>query len=244
MAILKANNIAIANVKKYNNTAIANIKKILNTEHSGIPTVLSDGNTDLWFDFTDENTITKDGSNYVSQVNDISGNNRHLTQTDAARKPTWSTAGIYMGRNTDRMKCSAFTFVQPISYYVVVKWDEHTGSKYIFDGNSADSCIYYSNNAFDVLYAGSLLNYGNIAPTDLMVIRLVANGSNSVVRKNSETAVTGNAGTGNPGGFTIGSNYNNFSALAVIKEIIARKVVDNSTDSDAIYNYLKNKHGL
>jgi hypothetical protein len=37
-------------------------------------------------------------------------------------------------------------------------------------------------------------------------------------------------------------NYN--SSNYIVKEFIARRVVDSSTDEAAIYNYLKTKYGL
>ena len=45
--------------------------------------------TDLkaWFDASDSETITKDGSNYVSQWNDKSGNNRHASQGTGSAQP-------------------------------------------------------------------------------------------------------------------------------------------------------------
>lgn len=44
----------------------------------------------LWFDANDTGTITKDGSNYVSQWDDKSGNDRHLTQSIGSSQPTYS----------------------------------------------------------------------------------------------------------------------------------------------------------
>lgn len=43
--------------------------------------------TSLWFDMSDTSTITASGG-AVSQLNDKSGNNRHLTQSSESNKPT------------------------------------------------------------------------------------------------------------------------------------------------------------
>ena len=48
----------------------------------------------LWLDASDSSTITKDGSNKVSQWSDRSGNNNHATQGTAANQPTLGTNEI------------------------------------------------------------------------------------------------------------------------------------------------------
>ena len=45
---------------------------------------------ELWLDASDSSTITKDGSNKVSQWSDRSGNNKHATQSTASKKPTYT----------------------------------------------------------------------------------------------------------------------------------------------------------
>ena len=49
----------------------------------------------IWWDFSDVSTVTKDGSNIVSQVDDKSGNDFHLTvgAPDATAKPLWVSSG-------------------------------------------------------------------------------------------------------------------------------------------------------
>ena len=45
-----------------------------------------------WWDFSDSSTITKDGSDRVSQVDDKSGNDYHLTQSTSGDQPLWVSA--------------------------------------------------------------------------------------------------------------------------------------------------------
>ncbi len=54
----------------------------------------------LWLDATDAATITKDGSNAVSQWNDKSGGGFNFTQGNASYKPTYSAAGGSNGTAT------------------------------------------------------------------------------------------------------------------------------------------------
>ncbi len=57
--------------------------------------------TGVWYDAFDASTITKDASNYVSQWNDKSGNNLHLTQTQGAYQPQYDTANKRLFFATD-----------------------------------------------------------------------------------------------------------------------------------------------
>jgi hypothetical protein len=49
--------------------------------------------TALWLDAADSTTVTADGSNLISQINDKSGNGRHFTASAGAR-PTYSAATL------------------------------------------------------------------------------------------------------------------------------------------------------
>jgi hypothetical protein len=49
-------------------------------------------NLQLWMDAGDSATITKDGSNKISQWSDKSGNGYHATQSTESRKPTYSAS--------------------------------------------------------------------------------------------------------------------------------------------------------
>lgn len=45
-------------------------------------------NCEIWYDVSDSGSVTKDGSNLVSQLNDKSGNSYHVSESGSAR-PTW-----------------------------------------------------------------------------------------------------------------------------------------------------------
>lgn len=57
---------------------------------AAIPTV-------AWFDANDATSITKDGSNLVSQWEDKSGNFRHATQASGTRQPTYTATDAMLG---------------------------------------------------------------------------------------------------------------------------------------------------
>jgi prepilin-type N-terminal cleavage/methylation domain-containing protein len=68
---------------------------------------------ELWLDALDESTITKDGSNLVSQWNDKSGNGKHVVQTTGANKPKYGTnlinglPAVYCDSTTQQMTNTA-----------------------------------------------------------------------------------------------------------------------------------------
>jgi len=57
----------------------------------------------LWLDASDLSTITKDGSNYVSQWNDKSGNGNNANQANATYRPIYEAADQSVNFNADYM---------------------------------------------------------------------------------------------------------------------------------------------
>lgn len=47
-----------------------------------------------WYDYADIGTITKDGSNLISQINDKSGNSRNATQATSSRQPVYTASAV------------------------------------------------------------------------------------------------------------------------------------------------------
>ncbi len=52
----------------------------------------------LWLDANDASTITKDGSDLVSEFRDKSGNARHFEQSTSGRRPTWISGATASGQ--------------------------------------------------------------------------------------------------------------------------------------------------
>lgn len=66
---------------------------LINPYVFGVPWTPSQITTALWLDAADSSTVTADGSNLISQVNDKSGNNRNFTASSGAR-PTYSSSTL------------------------------------------------------------------------------------------------------------------------------------------------------
>ena len=81
--------------------------------------------TALWLDAADAGTITKNGSNLISQWNDKSGNSRHASQGTSGKQPTYSATAfngypaVVSDGVDDRMEGNlVFSGGQPDNYFI------------------------------------------------------------------------------------------------------------------------------
>lgn len=89
---------AVTTITVYANPIIAKVRTNLNEEPGGTippPTLWTPSEiaTELWVDALTEASITKP-SNIVSQWNDLSGNERHLTQSNSSFRPTYTAVAL------------------------------------------------------------------------------------------------------------------------------------------------------
>lgn len=208
------------------------------------PAILNDGNTMAWYDFM--KGVTKDESNYVSQWNDNLLSGRDLYQANEDKRPIWQSDGVLFDGSNDILRSSAWTHNQPSFIYTVINQVTAAASRILFDGLANYNALQHFDGGLR-LYAGAAL--GKIFPTlnTYNIIRALFNGTSSKLILNNNTPVTGNAGTVNPSGFSLGGQHNdgiNRWSNIKVKEIIIRKVADTSENETTIYEYLKNKHGL
>ena len=214
------------------------------------PSILKDGNTVKWFDYL--LNITKSGSNLTSVWDNKPGIPGiipgALLQAVEADQPLWTPDGILFNGISQFMKTAPFTFVQPEMIYIVLKQVTWTHNAYIFDGNASVSGILYQLNTTPnlLIYAG--VNSGNNTnlPIDTYgIVRVLINGASSSFQINETTAVTGNFGALDMGGFTLGANAgsSNWGNIQV-KEIILRKIADTAQGEQDIYDYLAAKYSI
>lgn len=69
-------------------------------------------NVSRWFDASDPTTVVLSGSN-VTQWSDISGNNLHITQSDPARQPVYTTSALN-GKNAVTNSAATFLSTMPV----------------------------------------------------------------------------------------------------------------------------------
>jgi hypothetical protein len=208
--------------------------------------VVEDGNTVGWYLLSDLATITKDGSNFVSQISDKLGGGNNLLQVVGGYQPLWISPGTILLDGDDNYIGANFAFAQPCYMYIVMRQ--------ITWGPSAD--YYWSgklSNAFTqarvvspiIRYnAGSFVNLSTMPVNTWVVQRVLFNGVTSKVIINEDSSGDVNLGTNNMDGFFMGRH----SAVAVgnveFAEVVLRKIADTADFETSLYNVLKRRHGL
>lgn len=203
------------------------------------------GNTLCWFVSSELSTVTKDGSDDVTQWNDLLGSGRDLKTK--AGTPHWSADGILFDGATEYMKCDAFTNNQPIQVHLVMKQVTWTNLDRIFDGNTSASVMFRQSSTTPgvTINAGSSSVQNNFLTVDTWgIVRILFNGANSKIQINATAVTTGNYGANNAAGFTLGAGGTGGNPSNIqVKEIVIRSANDGASEAD-IYNYLKAKYGL
>jgi hypothetical protein len=218
---------------------------------SVVPAQFSDSNAVAWYDYTASATITKDGSNLVSKWADKNGSGRDLNVASGYVKPLAQVSGILFSSTGAGTKLEAsFTLNQPEFIYAVIKQVSWGSGQTIWDGATRNTSLLFGSGTTPkvAVYAGgSLADTGGLVLGEYHIVRVLLNGASSKLQIDENTATTGNAGTSNMGGFTLGDRAaadSSWAANFEVKEILIRKVADDSTVQSTIYNYLKTKYGL
>ena len=207
--------------------------------------------------FRDLTTITKDGSNHVTRIN----NKLLVSESDLSiykgNSRVWSADGVTFNGlvdgsliTDDHLRSAAFELNQPVFYYFVVKPLRWTLYDTFFDG--------YANNQGQIqenavtpnirARAGSASTTTGITLNAWNIIRVLFNGANSKLIVNEGVPVTGDFGAANPGGIIVGASMYLGNAICpsniLVAEMIVRKVADSVSDEGMIYNYLKTKYSV
>jgi hypothetical protein len=226
---------------------------LLGSKVNRFPPVLLDGNTVAWYDYTQADTITKDGSNLVSRWNDRLLSGRDLIQANGTNQPLLTADGVLFDGVDNFMKTAGFTYNRPEKIYLVIKQVTWTDTDAIMDGDTNSSGRTFQSAVSPNINvnvgsgAGSTLNTEFVLNTKSILRILYPSSGNILTQINAGSLVNHGVGaTSNMGGITIAkfggaaASYGNIE----LSEAIFRKVADNSTDETAIYNYLKTKYSL
>lgn len=213
--------------------------------------IIKDGSTPGWYIADDLTTITKDASDFVSVWKDKLESGRDLLQAIGTNQPKWFlNDGILFDGIDNFMKAVAFAFVQPEMIYIVFKQITWIENRYIFDGNVGASGVLRQRfgGSSPELVVSSGLQSGistDLAEDTYGIAKILFNGVNSSFQINENSAIVGDFGTNNMGGFTVGATATptNFSNIQV-QEIILRNVTDTAQDEQDIYDYLAAKYSI
>jgi hypothetical protein len=215
---------------------------------TSIPTSLYDGNTVAWYDYNASTATMSifDASTTVSRWNDQLGSGRDLIQNTSTARPTWSADGVLFDGVDDYIRAVAFTYNQPEMIYAVIKQVTWTLNDRILDGNTngaGELRQTASTPGIRILAPTAMTSNSGLAINTLGIVRMLINSTASKCIVNNTTPITGDAGTNNMGGFTLGANGGMGSCSNIqVKEIILRNVAESMITEANIYNYLSNKY--
>lgn len=179
---------------------------------------------------------------------------RDLYQGTVGSQPLYglATRTLTFDGVDDFLKTAAFTLNQPTTVYFVGSQVTWTDNEYIFDGGTADTLILrqLANGGASPrvsLYAGNTAcELDTWAVGQKALISSVFNGASSSIRRNADTAVTGNPLTLSAGGFTLGSSASGSSRFSnfTVNEIAIYNTAHTAAQQAQFWQYAKRKWGI
>lgn len=192
--------------------------------------------------------ITQVGG-FVSQWDDQSGNARHLKQATATNQPAVQSDNSILFDGVDNyLKCDAFTLAQPETVYLLFKQVTWTLNDVLFDGNTLSSGRMLQSATtprIRILGSSATSEDANLAVNTYGAVASVFNGATSLTHVNLSTPVTGNVGTGDMSGFTLGANGTpSVFGHIQVKEALIYADAHDATQRARVINYLNAIGGL
>jgi hypothetical protein len=124
----------------------------------------------------------------ILELNDKSGNSRHMVQATGTAQPAYTTAGINglncltYDNSTDTMSTSGtITLAQPFTIVSVLKASSTTNEQVITNGTAAGVSGPRVNTNWTI-FAGIAADSGVAADTNLHLVVCVFNGASSLIR--------------------------------------------------------------
>jgi len=205
-----------------------------------------------WWDFSDEDTITK-VDDRISQVDDKSGNDHHLTQSTSSLKPLWEESiknNLDIGNFTDSrlMKASWIALTQPNTIAGAVKMPiSNTDQKNIcdvYDNAEGGSGGGFANDDTQKLaiFSASNVKFTDIGFGNVWAYFCNIYGGSADLRMNGSSLVTGDSGTVDNNGMTVSNHRtsNTYGNILCGELIVYNQAVSGSDLSD-LETYLSEK---
>ena len=200
----------------------------------------------LWPRFNQGITVIDSG---VSQWDDQSGEGNHFKQAVDANRMTKEADGSVLGNGVDQfLQTDAITLNQPTEIFILVNPITWTSTDRIFDGRTNNGGTLQQSGTTPQLRMLSVSTaLGNISPVlnIYSVIMTVFNSTSSILQLNNDSPVTGDAGAGSMGGFTLGANGSlSQFGNAQVKELAVYDATLDAASRLQIINYLARVGGL
>jgi len=203
-------------------------------------------NLKLWCRYNIGVEVTSLG---VSTWFDQSGNGNDLLQSTDSNRPSKESDGSVLFDGVDNYIAATFTLNQSLTVYLLFNPVSYSNNGYIFDGDTQNTCLVFAQGGTDnyVLTAGSSMAASDAHNAGTYVVMTsVFNSTTSVHQFNNNIDVTGDAGTNNAAGFTLGcdgSKSTNFSNIQV-KEVAIYSVAHTAGQRAKVIQYLSDVGGL
>lgn len=209
--------------------------------------------SDLVMHFRADLGITKDGSDYVSQWDDQSVNNRHLTE--ATNKPLW-VDGLVNGRPAvrfdganDQLSEAGGTVAQPVHVFTVANYLTWTNGETSFGYRTVPGAMIQQRTSTPRVYQLiDNISGGYVSPTlgTFFLIHHVISNASSSLALNDGGDVGGATGTRTMnGGFTMGAEFPGAGWCNVeVAEAIVYDAIKSGGDLTSIKNYLNDLYAL
>lgn len=199
--------------------------------------------------------ITKDGSNYVSQWDDQSGNNNHAVQATGSAQPLWEDNQfngkpvISFDGLSKYLSIVGLNLSQPIDIVIVMRKSiTDSNNRYIMDGVTNNTMALYANGNDLKMYSGAPGPSKAIIDNQIYLVQSVFSAANSSMSLNDGVKTVACSGTiGATGGIIIGkpTGYpDSFSFNGAIAEIVIYDNVILDPDRLLLQSYLNTKYAL
>lgn len=177
---------------------------------------------------------------------DSSGNMNSLVQATAANRPTILSDGSLSFDGSNDYLAAAFTLAQPLTVYVAFQQVSWTSGDVIVDGVTATVKLGQAGSTPGIAAnAGSALSTDTTIPVSPLLFGVacfVANSTSSVYQAgggSQSVTVTGNAGTNDAGGITLGADRSGANnANIIVKEAIAYSAAHDAATRLQVMRYL------
>jgi hypothetical protein len=205
----------------------------------------------FWVDANNTSSITLNGSQ-VAQWNDLSGNNRHLTQSTGSLQPLYITSGagsvgVGMDGIDDVMSSATFTINQPFTRFLVVTRREANTAGTIINSISGTPNSPLGNSSTSttrvVMFGGTanLTSGQDTVNGQRSQFGTIYNGASSELWNNGTSTSGVNIGTNGMNGVRIGGGN---PAPYVFHAVIIINRVPTTDERQRMEGYLAHRYGI
>jgi len=190
--------------------------------------------------------VTKDGSDFVSVVKDLTGGNNHLNQATGTNQPKWEVDGVlYDGIDNFMATAAIATLIRPTYIWLVFKQITYNRWGYILDGLTANSSALQqavNTPELRLQQGGNISAVNNQLVLNTFGIVKIKFSDGGYLQINDGVASAMNACWKDMLGITFGRSGDLAASYANFK---IKEAVFELTDNDAaVRAYLKYKHTL